>query len=53
MQLLSYIIEPARRCGARLAQLAPDYEALFMRLARETGIYIIAGTHPSSKRARV
>jgi predicted amidohydrolase len=47
MQLLSYINEPAPALAVRrLAQLAPAYEALFMRLAQETGIYIIAGTHP-------
>ncbi len=47
MQLLSYINEPAPALAVRrLAQLAPGYEALFMRLAQETGIYIIAGTHP-------
>jgi predicted amidohydrolase/ribosomal protein S18 acetylase RimI-like enzyme len=47
MQLLSYINEPAPALAVRrLARLAPDYEALFMRLAQETGIYIIAGTHP-------
>ncbi|MGA8013076.1 MAG: GNAT family N-acetyltransferase [Candidatus Acidiferrales bacterium] len=47
MQLLSYMHEPApARAVRRLAQLAPDYEALFTRLATETGVYIIAGTHP-------
>ena len=54
MQLLSYIIEPAPALAVRrLAQLAPDYEALFMRLARETGIYIIAGTHPVIQKGHV
>jgi len=47
MQLLSYLHEPApARAVRRLAQLAPDYEALFRRLAAENGLYIIAGTHP-------
>jgi predicted amidohydrolase/ribosomal protein S18 acetylase RimI-like enzyme len=47
MQLLSYLREPApARAVRRLAQLAPDYDALFKRLAAETGLYIIAGTHP-------
>ncbi len=47
MQLLSYLREPAAaRAVRRLAQLAPDYEALFRRLAVENGLYIIAGTHP-------
>lgn len=47
MQLLSYLREPApARAVRRLAQLTPEYEALFRRLAKENGIYIIAGTHP-------
>ena len=47
MQLLSYLREPAAgRAVRRLAQLAPDYEALFGRLAAENDVYIIAGTHP-------
>ena len=47
MQLLSYLREPAAaRAVRRLAQLTPDYEALFTRLATENGLYIIAGTHP-------
>jgi predicted amidohydrolase/GNAT superfamily N-acetyltransferase len=47
MQLLSYLREPSPgRAVRRLAQLAPDYERLFMRLATENGLYIIAGTHP-------
>jgi predicted amidohydrolase/ribosomal protein S18 acetylase RimI-like enzyme len=54
MQLLSYINEPAPALAVRrLAQLAPDYEELFMRLAQETGIYIIAGTHPVIQRGKV
>jgi predicted amidohydrolase/GNAT superfamily N-acetyltransferase len=54
MQLLSYINEPAPALAVRrLAQLAPDYEALFMRLAKETGIYIIAGTHPVFQRGKI
>jgi len=54
MQLLSYINEPAPALAVRrLARLAPDYEALFMRLAKETGIYIIAGTHPIFQRGKV
>lgn len=47
MQLLTYLREPApARAVRRLAQLAPDYENLFKRLAVENRIYIIAGTHP-------
>jgi len=47
MQLLSYLREPSgAKAVRRLAQLAPEYEGLFRRLAMESGIYIIAGTHP-------
>jgi len=47
MQLLSYLREPAPgRAVRRLAQLTPEYEDLFQRLAADTGLYIIAGTHP-------
>ncbi len=47
MQLLSYLREPSpARAVRRLAQLVPEYEALFKRLAAETKLYIIAGTHP-------
>jgi len=47
MQLLSYLRESApAKAVRRLAQLTPEYEALFQRLARETGLYVIAGTHP-------
>ena len=47
MQLLSYVREHAPgRAVRRLAQLAPDYEALFRRLASQSGLYVIAGTHP-------
>jgi predicted amidohydrolase/GNAT superfamily N-acetyltransferase len=54
MQLLSYINEPAPALAVRrLARLAPAYEALFMRLAKETGIYIIGGTHPVIQRGKV
>jgi predicted amidohydrolase/ribosomal protein S18 acetylase RimI-like enzyme len=54
MQLLSYINEPAPALAVRrLARLAPEYEALFIRLARETGIYIIGGTHPVFQRGKV
>jgi predicted amidohydrolase len=54
MQLLSYINEPAPALAVRrLARLAPQYEALFMRLAKETGIYIIGGTHPVIQRGKV
>jgi len=37
----------------RLARLAPKYEELFIRLAKETGIYIIGGTHPVFQRGKV
>jgi len=47
MQLLSYLREPApARAVRRLAQLTAEYETLFKRLAKESGLYIIAGTHP-------
>jgi predicted amidohydrolase/GNAT superfamily N-acetyltransferase len=47
MQLLSYLREPApARAVRRLAEVAPDYEALFRRLAVDNRLYIIAGTHP-------
>ncbi|HUK29825.1 MAG TPA: bifunctional GNAT family N-acetyltransferase/carbon-nitrogen hydrolase family protein [Candidatus Acidoferrum sp.] len=46
-QLLSYLRERAPgRAVRRLAELAPEYEALFKRISEETGMYIIAGTHP-------
>ena len=54
MQLLSYINEPAPALAVRrLARMAPQYEELFMRLAKETGIYIIGGTHPVFQRGKV
>jgi predicted amidohydrolase/GNAT superfamily N-acetyltransferase len=54
MQLLSYINESAPAMAVRrLARLAPQYEALFIRLAKETGIYIIGGTHPVFQRGKV
>ena len=54
MQLLSYIKEPAPAMAVRrLARMAPEYEALFIRLAKETGIYIIGGTHPVFQRGKV
>ena len=54
MQLLSYLREPsAARAVRRLAQLAPDYEALFRRLATENNLYIIAGTHPVIQEGRL
>jgi predicted amidohydrolase/GNAT superfamily N-acetyltransferase len=47
MQILNYFREPSpARAVRRLAQLTPDYERLFQRLATETGMYIVAGTHP-------
>lgn len=47
MQLLSYLRDPApARAVRRLAELAPQYEELFTRLATQTGMYIVAGTHP-------
>jgi predicted amidohydrolase/GNAT superfamily N-acetyltransferase len=46
-QLLSYLREPSGAKAIRqLAQLTPEYEALFRRLASESGLYIVAGTHP-------
>jgi predicted amidohydrolase/ribosomal protein S18 acetylase RimI-like enzyme len=54
MQLLSYINEPAPAMAVRrLARMAPQYEKLFIRLAQETGIYIIGGTHPIIQRGKV
>jgi predicted amidohydrolase/GNAT superfamily N-acetyltransferase len=47
MQLLSYLREPApARAVRRLALMTNDYEELFKHLAKESGLYIIAGTHP-------
>lgn len=47
MQLLSYLRDPApARAVRRLALLSREYEELFKRLAKENGLYIIAGTHP-------
>ena len=47
MQLLSFLRDPSpARAVRRLAQLTPEYEALFTRLAKESGLYIIGGTHP-------
>jgi predicted amidohydrolase/GNAT superfamily N-acetyltransferase len=47
MQLLSYLRDPApARAVRRLALLSREYEELFKRLAKETGLYIVAGTHP-------
>jgi predicted amidohydrolase/predicted N-acetyltransferase YhbS len=47
MQLLSYLREPAPgRAVRRLAQMSSEYEDLFKRLAIESRVYIIAGTHP-------
>ncbi len=47
MQLLSFLRDPSpARAVRRLAQLTPEYEALFTRLAVESGLYIIGGTHP-------
>lgn len=46
-QLLSYMREASpARAVRRLAQLTSDYESLFTRLAAESRLYIIAGTHP-------
>lgn len=47
MQLLSYLREhdPARAVR-RLAELTPEYQALFTHLAVENDLYVIAGTHP-------
>jgi predicted amidohydrolase/GNAT superfamily N-acetyltransferase len=47
MQLLSYLRQPAAGRAVRLlAGMAPRYEALFRRLATESGLYIVAGTYP-------
>jgi len=47
MQLLSYLREPSPgRAVRRLAQLTPEYEKLFITLATENKLYVIAGTHP-------
>jgi predicted amidohydrolase/ribosomal protein S18 acetylase RimI-like enzyme len=54
MQLLSYINEPAPAMAVRrLARMAPQYEQLFARLAQETGMYIIGGTHPIIQKGKV
>jgi response regulator of citrate/malate metabolism len=53
MQLLSYIKEPAPAMAVRrLARMAPEYEALFTRLAKETGSTSLAEHIPSSNAAR-
>lgn len=47
MQALSYIKEDDPALAVRkLSQLTPQYEALMRRLAIETGMYIVGGTHP-------
>lgn len=47
MQLLAYMREnDPVRAVRRLAELQPEYEALFRRLAIEHELYIIGGTHP-------
>ena len=47
MQLLGYLREPApARAVRRLAELVGEYEELFKRLAKESRMYIIGGTHP-------
>ena len=47
MQLLGYLREPApARAVRRLAEMVGDYEELFKRLAKESRMYIIGGTHP-------
>lgn len=54
MQLLSYLREPSpARAVRRLAQLTPSYEKLFVRLAVENHLYIIAGTHPTIERGEL
>jgi predicted amidohydrolase/predicted N-acetyltransferase YhbS len=53
-QLLSYLREPApERAVRRLAQLSGEYEGLFKRLATQTGMYLIAGTHPFVQRGEL
>lgn len=47
MQLLSFVREPSPALAVRrLAQLTPQYEELFQRLATANQLYIAAGTHP-------
>lgn len=47
MQLLSYLRESSPGRAVRiLSQLTIDYDALFKRLATDSNLYIIAGTHP-------
>ena len=47
MQLLGYLREPApARAVRRLAEMVGEYEELFKRLATESQMYIIGGTHP-------
>jgi ribosomal protein S18 acetylase RimI-like enzyme len=54
MQLLSYINEPAPALAVRrLAGMAHKYEEVFIRLAEETGMYIIGGTHPIIQKGKV
>lgn len=54
MQLLSYLQESSPGRSVRvLARLATDYDALFMRLATDNKLYIIAGTHPVIERGEL
>lgn len=54
MQLLSYINESAPAMAVRrLAGMAHRYEELFLRLAEETGMYIVGGTHPIIQKGQV
>jgi len=54
MQLMSYINEPApAKAVRRLAGMAHRYEELFTRLAEETGMYIVGGTHPIIQKGKV
>ncbi|WP_420238597.1 GNAT family N-acetyltransferase [Telmatobacter bradus] len=54
MQLLSYINESAPAMAVRrLASMVHQYEELFQRLAEETGMYIVGGTHPIIQKGKV
>jgi predicted amidohydrolase len=54
MQVLSNINEPAPVLAVRRSALiAPEYETLFMRPAKQTDNYIIGGTHPVFQKVKI
>lgn len=54
MQLLSYLkVDDPAQAVRRLAELVPDYEKLFRRLAIEYDLYIVAGSIPVMEEDKV